>query len=142
MSILLDTGVLHGFLNTKDQRHQDAMTIIEAVLDGKHGTAVTTTFVVDEAITLANVRGQPFAVVGDLLGMIGMNPGAGLPSFITLTDVTHTDIAAATRLQERHWARGLSFTDCTSLQIMTRDNIDAIATFDGGFDGLVPVIAG
>ena len=37
--------------------------------------------------------------------------------------------------------RRLSFTDCTSIALMRKRGIDAIASFDRDFDGIIPRIA-
>jgi predicted nucleic acid-binding protein len=56
--------------------------------------------------------------------------------------MTHVDEqvfrAAADLFEHGGAAMGLSFTDCTSIIMMRRMGIGAIASFDGGFDSLVP----
>ncbi|MBW3583660.1 MAG: PIN domain-containing protein [Euryarchaeota archaeon] len=140
MSILFDTAVLHGFLNTRDARHEDAKRIVEAALEGRYGTVFTTTFILDEALSLARARREPYTTAEHLLGMVGLRPDVGLAPFITLLDIGLEDVAAATRIQERHWDRGLRFTDCTSLHVVERDGLDAVATFDAAFAGVVKVV--
>lgn len=111
-------------------------------MNGRHGAIFTTTFVMDEAISLARVRKQPYAMVQDLLGLVGLDDRAGVPTVVRLKEVGINDMAHCAALQERYWDRGLSFTDCTSLHVLARDGIDAIATFDAGFGGLATVADG
>ncbi len=40
-------------------------------------------------------------------------------------------------LYRRHFDRGLSFTDCTTIAVMDELGMRDLATFDGGFEGLV-----
>jgi predicted nucleic acid-binding protein len=40
-------------------------------------------------------------------------------------------------LFRKYAAKGLSFTDCTIVALMKRENIDILLSLDRGFDGIV-----
>lgn len=140
MSLLVDTNILFAYANTRESRREAAVDLFAEMVEGKHGRICTTTFIVDETLTLLGARGQSHEAARRILGIMGLAPDTGLPHLIEVLDVTLDDVRATLALQERHWDRGLSFTDCTSLHVMARDGIDALATLDAGFEGLVPVV--
>lgn len=140
MSVLVDTGVLGGFLNRRDREHEAALRFVRDVMGGVHGRAMTTTFVLDEVLTLLRARKQPYLAAEHALALVGLLPDSDLPHLVSLVETDVSDIRSTITLQERYWERGLSFTDCTLLHVMERDNIDKLATFDGRFRGLVALV--
>lgn len=141
MSILLDTGVFCAFLNKDDDHTDEAEAIIAACMDGVHGAVLTTSDIVDESFTLLLARGSPASHVQDLCDLIGWTSDE-VP-LASVLEVDHSTQYAAWPLFERHDEdKGLSFTDCTTLHTMHRRGIDALASFDEGFDGLVERVSG
>lgn len=136
MSIFLDTGVLVAFENRRDAHHATAKEILGGAAAGDLGAVYTSDYVFDEAVTLALARtrrAETATRVGELI--LGTGP---LGRVMGLAYVTP-------RLFLRAWARfgrlaprGLSFTDCTSLEIIQSLGISEVASFDEDFDGLVP----
>jgi len=136
VSLFLDTGILVAFLNPLDARHRTARALLDKAMRGEWGRVVTSDFVFDESVTLALARTRrPEAAVrmGDLI--LGTGPGG---RFVDLAYVSPRAFLRAWALFTRLATRGLSFTDCTSLELMRSLDIDAIASFDSDFDGLVP----
>ncbi|MGQ0797644.1 MAG: type II toxin-antitoxin system VapC family toxin [Methanobacteriota archaeon] len=140
MSIFVDTGVLVAFVNAADAHHDEAIDILGAIGRRRWGNAFTSDYVMDEAVTLAFRRTKrPDLAVhlgrlilgtakpGRLLGILYVTPRLFLRSW-----------ARFTRLA----ARGLSFTDCTSLEFIRVEGLGSIASFDRDFDGFVPRISG
>jgi predicted nucleic acid-binding protein len=78
-------------------------------------------------------------MVRDLAGYTGFTEDR--PTIATVIDTDHRCQQEAWPVFERHYHKGLSFTDCTSLVAIRRRGIDAIASFDDGFDGLVGRVA-
>lgn len=135
MSIFLDTGVLVAYHNRRDANHAAAKEIVEAAAQGHWGPAYTSDFVFDEAVTLALARTRRPDVasrVGDLV--LGTGPHGRIMGLAYVTPRLFLRAWAAFR---RLAARGLSFTDCTSLALMKSLGIPEIASFDSDFDGLV-----
>jgi predicted nucleic acid-binding protein len=141
VSILIDTGVWFGKLHGRDEHHEDAQSIVAACLDGEHGSVFTTTDIVDEAFALVRhrARGNGRGMVRDLAGYTGFTEDR--PTIATVIDTDRRCQQEAWPVFERHYEdKGLSFTDCTSLVAIRRRGIDAIASFDDGFDGLVATV--
>jgi uncharacterized protein len=136
LSVFVDTGVLVAHLNSADPSHEAARGIIDAITAGDLGFAVTSEYVFDEAVTLslARTRRPASAVrVGEFI--LGMGPEGRI---LTLARVTPRVFFRSWAAFLRYSARGLSFTDCTSIEIVRRLRIDEIASFDHDFDGIVP----
>ena len=54
--IVLDTGVLFGFEVESDDKHDDAVRIVNDAVTGVYGTAVITDYIFDETVTLTLAR--------------------------------------------------------------------------------------
>jgi len=138
MTIFLDTGIFVAFHNTRDANHTRAMQIIKTLIEGGLGTAYTSDYVFDEAVTVALVRtGRPenaLAVGRVILGEITV-------PFIAILRVSEDDFKKAWTLFSQYTDRELSFTDCTSIALMRTRGIESIVSFDADFDGIVPRIS-
>lgn len=141
MSLLLDTGVLYANLNEDDDNADQADSIVAAAMDNRYGAVLTTSDIVDETFTLLEARGSPRVLAEQFANQIGWTTeDVPMAQVIPVTQRTRQD---AWDIFHRHYEdRGLSFTDCTSLVTMRRKGIDAIASFDDGFDGLVERVDG
>lgn len=64
--------------------------------------------------------------------------GEGKHRWAELMRIDATTWAAARARFARHSRAGLSFTDCTSVAIVEGMGLEAILSFDQGFDGVVP----
>jgi predicted nucleic acid-binding protein len=129
----VDTGVLVAFHNAKDLNHEAATRLVESIAAGEMGSAYTTDYVFDEAVTVALVRtGRPDLAVS--LGRLIL--GWDTPQFLELVNIDGDAFMRAWSLFAVHSERGLSFTDCTSIAVMETFRIDAIASFDSDFDGI------
>lgn len=139
MSILVDTGVWHALLNQRDRHHEEAKSVWRACLEGQHGRVVTTPGIVAEVFTLLVARRQPAAVVHALAELLDLRPGTtrGLPEIV---DVDEGSLALVVERFAEHFGRGLSFVDCSILVVVDQRRLDAVASFDGGLDGLVPLV--
>ena len=140
MSIFLDTGVLVAFENRRDENHTTAREILGGAAAGDLGAVYTSDYVFDEAVTLALARTrrpETAARVGELV--LGTGP---LGRIMGLAYVTPRLFLRAWARFGRLAARGLSFTDCTSLEIMQSLGMSEVASFDADFEGLVPRCSG
>lgn len=133
MSILLDTGLLAAFYNSQDEHHLRAKEILREVVEGRHGTAYTSDYIFDEAVTLTLARtGRADIAVN--LGRLILE-GVTRP-FIVMLKVGDDGFSEAWNLFIKHAERRLSFTDCSSLSLLALRHIEKIGSFDAGFDGL------
>jgi len=131
MGVLLDTGFLLGLHHKRDENHRRAETLMLEIVQGQHGAAHYSDYVVDELLTLTWRRSGNQSLVRalheELLGARAL--GAGRLVFIG-ERVFHEAASLHRRLHAR-----LSFTDCTSVALANDLGIEKIASFDDGFDG-------
>lgn len=137
MTCLLDTDVLVSWVSTREARHRDSKALMARAFEGPWGAPFVTDFVLDEALTLVMARGLPLEAVDRLLALVGQAVVPGGPAPVMLARVSDRSFRAAFPLFRRHFRRGLSFTDCTTIATMDERGADVIASFDKGFDGLV-----
>ena len=135
MSLFIDTGVIVAFENPRDSNHAAAVRILEATARGTFGPALTSDYVFDEAVTLALARTKKASLairVGNLI--LGLGPEGPV---MGLAPVSPRQFLRAWALFSRLAERGLSFTDCTSIELARSMRLDEIASFDRDFDGLL-----
>jgi uncharacterized protein len=134
VTVLLDSGVLVGARWAKDDLHAPARRALDQALRGRWGRPFVTDFVVDEAVILARVRSRSHALADDLAAfLLGEAP---YPATLGLLRVDEAAFTEARDLFRRHQDRFLSFTDCTTLALAAQHRVDAVLSFDKGFDGL------
>ena len=122
-----------AFHNTRDLNHDAATRLVRSIVGGQMGTAYTTDYVFDEAVTVALARTGR----SDLATALGrLILGQGTPPFMELVNIDDDAFTRAWALFTRYAQRGLSFTDCASLAAMEDLRIDRIASFDTDFDGI------
>ena len=136
MTVLVDTDVLVSFINRSESRHRQAAALMRRAWEGAWGAPITTDFVLDEALTLLMARGARLELADRLLRMALEPLAPGASSLLSIVRVSDRAFAAAIPLFRRHFRRGLSFTDCTSLAVIAERGVDQVASFDRGFDGL------
>lgn len=138
MSVFLDTGVLFAFLNKRDERHDEAIDVVRHAAGGEWGVPYVSDFVADELLTLARVRARGPAVEKAAFEILPL-PDPALPGLRMLV-VDRAVFTAAVGLFTRHRARGLSFTDATTLALIEEIGIRRLASFDAGFRGLATLV--
>lgn len=137
MTCLVDTDVLVAWVSKREDRHAQARALLDEALRGAWGAPFVTDYVVDEALTFLMARQAPIETAERVLALTLGHPVPGLaPAFPTVR-VSDEAFRHSVPLFRRHYKRGLSFTDCTSLAIMAEREAQTILSFDRGFDGLV-----
>jgi predicted nucleic acid-binding protein len=114
---LVDAGVLVGYLDPKDSRHEESV----AALTAAAGSAVTTWPAVAEAVHLLG-RDYP-AGRNALLAMIA--DGAILLASLSTEDVPHLN-----RMMAKYHDLPMDLADATLVRVAEREGIDTILTFD------------
>lgn len=125
MSILLDTSFIFAFFNKKDEHHESADKIMQALRNGLFGKLFISDYVFDEFVTLAGAHLR--FDLAEEWGQTLLNS-----SSIELLTTDKTEFDEAWKLFIRY--KELSFTDCTLLAISKHFGIDNIASFDSDFD--------
>jgi len=120
----VDTSAWVAHLNRKDSAHE----AVGRALRSRAGRLVTSSYVLDEALTLARFRlGHRAAVaLGDLLRD---------PDAVDLIRITPADEAEAWDLFVARDDQRYSFTDCTSFALMRRMGLETTVTLDADFRG-------
>ena len=138
MPVLLDTDFLVAYWNPDEARHAEADELFESLARGERGRLFLTDFIVDEAATLALRRARsPAQAQSFVRFLLGIPPA---PRALALLHVGPELFFRASERFLRMTSRGLSFTDCTSLEVLREFRLDAIASFDSGFRGLATTL--
>lgn len=137
MTLLVDTDMLVAFINRREARHEAATELMKRALDGAWGAPATTDFVLDEALTLLQARGAPLSTADRVLILVFDPVRKDGQAALPLLRVGERALSDAVRHFRRHYRRGLSFTDCTTLALAAEREIEHVASFDRGFDGLL-----
>lgn len=135
MSVLIDTGVLVGYVHKADKHHARARALVDRLLEGTLGAALSSDYVLDEGLTLLRKnpgRRDVSEAFRDLMH------GRGAVLRRVATDEPTLD--AALDLHFKMFDRGLSVTDCTLIAHAKRIGAK-VATFDSEFHGVVPVVS-
>ncbi len=136
MTVLIDTDVLVSFISVRERDHTAAVAIMKAALAGRWGTPYTTDYIIDESLTLLMARRARLDAADRLLALV-LPRGPSSPVPILPMRVSDAAFSESIRLFRRHFDRGLSFTDCTTLSVASERRVPQVASFDGGFDGLL-----
>ena len=134
MTVLIDAGIFIAFHNTKDVNHKRALALTREIAKGKHGTAFTTDYIFDEAVTTALVRTGKHDIAVELGNhILGQNV-----KFVNMIQVDLTSFSQAWKLFTKYIDKKLSFTDCVSIAVIDNFGLNKIVSFDKDFDGIVP----
>lgn len=133
MTVIIDTGVLLAFHNTRDEKHRRAKELIREAAAGEYGLPYTTDYVFDEVVTLALIRtGRK-----DIAYSVGrMILAENLPKFLFLLRTDERVFKDAWKIFKK-MDKMLSFTDCTIIAAAKIYNISSVMSFDADFDGLL-----
>jgi predicted nucleic acid-binding protein len=129
--ILVDTGVIAAFYNSRDEHHSRSLILLNNLRQGKYGTGILTDYVLDETVTLLYVRSKKADVAlqaGEVI--ITEKLGKFLPMTLDLIKKTWDKY-------QKFIDKGLSFTDCSLLTMAEFLECNDILSFAKEFDGLI-----
>jgi len=109
---------------------------MDDVRRGRLGTAYTSDYVFDEAVTAALIRTRRVDLAIKLGKLILGSKEDSIPSLARLIRVDERIFTKAWMVFKVGRYEGLSFTDHTILAHLKDLNIDALMSFDSDFDGL------
>ena len=124
MSIFIDTSYLIGYYNKEDKHHQKAIGL-SGIFSGKEfGTVYISDYIFTEAMNYLITRIKSRGLAIELAGYI----------FNSEMEIIYMD----KNIFQKSWElfkqrKNLSFTDCTTIELMKAYGIKSIATFDSGF---------
>lgn len=134
MPVIIDTGPLLAYLHKGDPFHDKANAMVEEIWDGKHGKPLSIDHVLEEGLTFLRSRVKNQAMSKHFSDLFWGPPPR--PFDWVCTD--ETLLKEATRLHLVHYDR-LSMTDSIVLAHARRLGAK-VATFDSGFNGLIPLV--
>ncbi len=129
--ILVDTGVIAAFYNSRDDHHSRSLVLLNNLRQGIYGTGILTDYILDETVTLLFARYKKADVAlqaGEVI--ITEKLGKFLPMSFDLIKKTWDKY-------QKLISKGLSFTDCSLLAVAEYLECNDILSFDKEFDGLI-----
>ena len=120
--VFVDTSAWYALVDRKDLNHLAAVRFVEQSAI----TLVTSTYVLDETVTLAKRHLSHAAAVrfGDRLWK---------EEVARLVRISPEDEIRAWAIFARYGDKGFSYTDCTSFALMERLQLDSAFAFDAHF---------
>jgi hypothetical protein len=137
MSVFIDAGIFIAYVNIKDSRHSKAADLIDDIMENKHGAAFTSNEVFDEVVTFLLYKTGDVRNSVKVREMILGNKEKDITKFMNLIFVDQEILEKAWKIFVKYSNKKLSFTDCTTIEFMKNKDIEYLASFDGGFDGIV-----
>jgi len=131
MTIFIDTGVFIALRNADDEKHQRSKELMMKALKADYGRIYTSDYIIDEAVTAALVRTRRHDLALDIGKYIIESPR------ITKLWTTKEIFELAWQKFKILKDKPLSFTDCTTLAHIQKNQINQILSFDSDFDGLL-----
>ena len=121
-SLFIDTSAFVALVSKRHRGHAAAVAYARQ-LSRRSRALVTSTYVLDETVTL--VRRRAGHAVAVELGRRVLDS-----SWCRLVDVTEADWRRAWELFKRYEHQVLSLTDCTSFAVMESMSLEEVFTFD------------
>jgi predicted nucleic acid-binding protein len=118
---------LVAYIVDKDTNHEKAVSLMKEIVEGEHGSAITSEYVFDETVTVVLVRSKSLesaVKTGDLI-----------KESIPVLDVGNNVFEASWKRFRNQKNTKFSFTDCTILEMVESNHLDKLATFDREFEG-------
>ena len=125
--IFIDTSVFVAFIVEKDTNHEKAVSLMEEIVDGEHGTAITSGYVFDETVTVVLIRSKSLGSA--------VRTGNLIKESMQVIDVDSIFFEASWNRFRGQKRNKFSFIDCTILEVVESNHIDEVATFDKEFKG-------
>lgn len=125
--IFLDTSFLVAYIVDKDTNHEIAVSLMKEIVEGEHGSAITSEYVFDETVTVVLVRSRSLETA--------VKTGDIIKESIPVLDVGNNVFEASWKRFRNQRNAKFSFTDCTILEMVESNHLDKLATFDREFEG-------
>ena len=125
--IFLDTSFLVAYIVEKDTNHEKAVSLMKEIVQGEHGSAITSEYVFEETVTVVLVRSRSLESA--------VKTGDIIKESIPVLDVGNNVFEASWKRFRNQKNTKLSFTDCTILEMVESNHLDKLATFDREFEG-------
>jgi hypothetical protein len=131
VTVFIDTGIFVALRNADDELHTRSRELMKKALKAEFGTVYTSDYIIDEAVTTALVRTRRHDLALDIGKYIIESPR------ITKLWTTKETFELAWQKFQTLKDKPLSFTDCTTLAHIQKNQINQILSFNSDFDGLL-----
>ena len=125
--IFIDTGAFLALEDESDQYHKEAIQFREQVLRKKRYELITTSYVLDETLTLVRFR------IG-IKASIDFSKKIRKSKVVKIVRVSREIEEKARDIFERYDDKDFSFTDCVSFVVMREMGIKETFAFDEHFN--------
>jgi predicted nucleic acid-binding protein len=142
MSIFIDAGIFIAFANNKDKHHARAFGLIDDIMENKYGAVFTSDMIFDEAVTFLLYKTGDIRNAARIRDLISGNKEKNIPQFINMLLIDSEVLDEGWKICVKYADKKLSFTDSSTIELMKSRDIEYLASFDGGFDGIVTRIEG
>lgn len=137
MSIFIDTGIFIAYVNRRDEHHTSATHLVEDIMKNKYGAAFTSDMVFDESMTFILYRTGDIHKAVSVRDLVLGNGEKDVPQFMDLIFIDVDILEKSWNTFVKYADKRLSFTDCSTIELMKNRSIEHLASFDGKFDGIV-----
>lgn len=124
--IFIDTSAWYAVEVADDVNHEAACKFLAKIASGKHGTAITTDYILDETLTLLRSR-RDLASASDFIDKI--RNSKSIRVFWIDEGLFEKALDVFRKSDHKLW----SFTDCTSFALMHDLSVSEAFTFDSHF---------
>lgn len=124
--IFIDTSAWYAVEVADDVNHETACKFLAKIASGKHGTAITTDYVLDETLTLLRSR-RDLASASCFIDKI--RKSKSIRVFWVDDGLFEKALDVFRKSDRKAW----SFTDCTSFALMRDLSVSEAFTFDSHF---------
>lgn len=138
MAVFIDSNIIIALLNSRDKHHDSAKLLLSELRKPKYGMRVTTDYVLDEVLTTLWLHTHRKSVVTKAYNLLRHTP-----EFIRMEYLTPHILDGAWMTWEKFakWPKKpLSFTDCSILSYMEKNDVKYLASFDSDFKGLATIV--
>lgn len=106
----------------KDSNHEKAVLLMEEIIKGKYGSAITSEYIFDETVTVILVRSKS-------LESAAMS-GEMIKKYMLILEVSSSVFEDSWDRFQRQQTTKFRFTDCTTLELVEANHVENLATFD------------
>jgi len=133
-----DTGIFIGAFYKEDQRHKEALDLLQKVYPQDPKKIYTSDYILDEFVSYLTGKARNKGRTIDKKDYENIRAGENIiqDSLINLLHVDEVIIGQAKTCYNQYWYMGLDLTDWTTVVLMRKNKIKTLLSFDGGFDRL------
>lgn len=123
--ILLDTSFIVAYYNTRDENHGKAIELMKELEEGKYGDLCITDYIFDECMTVIFIRLKNLEKTIEI--------GNTLRKLTRMLRIENDIFEDSWNFFKNQKETAFSFTDCTTVSLMKKENTINITTFDEDF---------